>query len=146
MHGLLAPFLSDSFALLILHKPGFRGCHGENIVEIGDERDYWNWRKGRGNSSLLVHSGPRLRCGERENKGANDEQEEKLSSLIRQHQNKKLMASLSSKKSLLKTMLGMSLSSFLLCTVARRNLCCLFWPGKRTGQGTVQLASSEQPP
>lgn len=58
MHGLLAPFLSDSFALLILHKPGFRECHGENIVEIGDERDYWNRRKGRGNSSLLVHSGP----------------------------------------------------------------------------------------
>lgn len=57
MHGLLAPFLSDSFAVLILHKPGFRGCHGENIIEIGDKRDCWNKRKGGGNSSLLVHSG-----------------------------------------------------------------------------------------
>lgn len=57
------------------------------------------------------------------------------------------MASLSSKSSLLKTMLGTSLLSFLLCTVARRDLCWLFsWPGKGTSQGTVQLASSEQPP
>lgn len=57
MHGLLAPFLSDSFAVLILHKPGFRGCHGENIIEIGDERDCWNKGKGGVSSSLLEHSG-----------------------------------------------------------------------------------------
>lgn len=55
---LVSSISSDSFALLILHKLGFRGCHGEDIVEIGDERDYWNRRKGEGNSSLLVHSGP----------------------------------------------------------------------------------------
>lgn len=57
MHGLLAPFLSDSFTVLILHKPGFKGCHGENIIEIGDKRDCWSNWKGGVNSSLLVHSG-----------------------------------------------------------------------------------------
>lgn len=140
MCGLLAPFLSDSFAVLILHKSGFRGCHGENIIEIGDKRDCWNKRKGGVNSSLLVHSGL---WGERENKGAKYEQDEMLSPLIQQQQSRKLMASLSSKSSLLKTMLGTSLSSFFLCTV-RRDLCWLLsWPGKRINQGTVQLATGE---
>lgn len=56
MHGLLAQFLSESFAVLILHKPGFRGCHGESIIEIGDKGGCWNNGKGGVNSSLLVHS------------------------------------------------------------------------------------------
>lgn len=143
MYDLLAPFLSDSQALFVLHKPGFRGCQGENTVEIGDERIYWNKKEGGGSSSLLMCSGPQLRCKEKENKEAKDEQEEKPSSLIQQQQNRKLMASLSSMRFLLETMLGTRLSSFLLCRVARRDLYCLFcWPGKRTRQGTVQLVSS----
>lgn len=52
MHGLLAPFLSDSFALIILHKPAFRGRQGENIAETGDRREYWNRRKDGGNYGL----------------------------------------------------------------------------------------------
>lgn len=88
-----------------------------------------------------------LRCRKRENKGAKDEQEEKLSSLIQQQQSRKLMASLSSKSSLLKTMLGTSLSSFFLCTVVRKGLCWLLsWPGNESAREmcSLPLQSLEQ--
>jgi len=48
MHGLLAQFLSNSFALVILHEPRFRTL-GENSIEIGDKRDSWNMSESGGN-------------------------------------------------------------------------------------------------
>lgn len=134
MHGLLAPFLSDSFAVLVLHKPGFRGCHGENIIEIGDERDCWNKRKGGGNSSLLVHSGL-WDVGRGKTKEQKMSKRKSWAQLIQQQQSRKLMASLSSKGSLLQTMLSTSLSSFFLCTVVRRALCWLLLAWEKNQPG-----------